>query len=429
MECARDIRRFSMSRLARFAIPVAVLACALGGFGQQRKRSGASKQPEAAPPTQPSAPLQAIRNNNIGLALMDRQQFSEALGKFQTACIMDPQSDIACLNTGIALLNMQQFDEAKKVLTKSSERDPKNPGAWFNLGLVEKTAGRPQIAINDFQKVAALDPNDADTQYFLGQVYSEQQQYPMAIAAFEKAVKLDPFSRLGRTRSRPKRRSTPTISIAPWLISIASGRSLRRTWVGPSAMHTGSRENIPALRNCRAIPSRCCRPRKFALPMSQRTPGCPCRRSRPPAAFARVVIRKVPVQTVKKARGRGPLLWRLASRARSPAFSAAARVHVFDFDGDGKPDIFLVNADGKGNAALYRNNGNGKFVNVTKAAGLEFQGEGTGCAVGDYDNDHHPDLSVSSNIGVTLYHATRATGRLRMLPMLPESAPKASCSG
>ena len=49
---------------------------------------------------------------------------------------------------------------------------------------------------------------------------------------------------------------------------------------------------------------------------------------------------------------------------------------VFDYDGDGKPDIFLVNADGKGNAALYRNTGKGTFVNVTKAAKLEFHGEG-----------------------------------------------------
>ena len=103
---------------------------------------------------------------------------------------------------------------------------------------------------------------------------------------------------------------------------------------------------------------------EFALPMSQRTPGCPFRRPRPPAAFARVVNRKVPVRTVKKARGRG----RLESRARSPAFSAAARVSS-TYDGDGKPDIFLVNADGREMQRSIRNNGNGKFVNVTKAAG------------------------------------------------------------
>jgi hypothetical protein len=77
---------------------------------------------------------------------------------------------------------------------------------------------------------------------------------------------------------------------------------------------------------------------------------------------------------------------------------------VFDYDGDGKPDIFLVNADGKGNASLYRNTGKGTWVNVTRAAKLEFHGEGIGCAVGDYDNDGHPDLAVSSGDGITLFH-------------------------
>ncbi len=75
-----------------------------------------------------------------------------------------------------------------------------------------------------------------------------------------------------------------------------------------------------------------------------------------------------------------------------------------DFDGDGHPDIFLVNADGKGNAALYRNTGKGSFVDATKSAKLDFHGQGMACAVGDYDNDGRPDLAVTSGDGVTLFH-------------------------
>ena len=76
---------------------------------------------------------------------------------------------------------------------------------------------------------------------------------------------------------------------------------------------------------------------------------------------------------------------------------------VFDFDGDGRPDIFLVNATGDGRAALYRNAGGGKFVDVTAKSGIEIHGHGTGCAVGDYDNDGWPDLAVSFLGRVALY--------------------------
>ena len=56
------------------------------------------------------------------MALMDQQQFGEALGRFQTACVMDLDSDVGCLNMGIALLNMKQYAHARKILEKSAER-------------------------------------------------------------------------------------------------------------------------------------------------------------------------------------------------------------------------------------------------------------------------------------------------------------------
>jgi hypothetical protein len=86
---------------------------------------------------------------------------------------------------------------------------------------------------------------------------------------------------------------------------------------------------------------------------------------------------------------------------------------IFDYDGDGLADVYLVNGstvaalEGKEKApraALYRNLGNWKFADVTDQAGVANERWGCGVAVGDYDNDGHPDMYVT-NFGVSrLYH-------------------------
>src|SRR5579859_6225635 len=73
---------------------------------------------------------------------------------------------------------------------------------------------------------------------------------------------------------------------------------------------------------------------------------------------------------------------------------------LIDYDGDGWPDLYLLNGRdlyGRGwtrRNALYRNNRDGTFTDVTATAGVPGTGYGLGVAVGDYDNDGHPDLYV-----------------------------------
>lgn len=61
-----------------------------------------------------------------------------------------------------------------------------------------------------------------------------------------------------------------------------------------------------------------------------------------------------------------------------------------DYDQDGRPDLFVANDFGRKN--LYRNQGGGRFQDVTAEAGVEDAGAGMSVAVGDYDGDGWEDV-------------------------------------
>jgi enediyne biosynthesis protein E4 len=99
--------------------------------------------------------------------------------------------------------------------------------------------------------------------------------------------------------------------------------------------------------------------------------------------------------------------------ARNVPETMAGGVAVFDYNGDGRPDIFFANGadlqtlkktSDKFSDRLYRNDGNGVFTDVTAQAGLQGHGFDNGVAAGDYDNDGHPDIFVMGVHGNTLYH-------------------------
>jgi hypothetical protein len=82
-----------------------------------------------------------------------------------------------------------------------------------------------------------------------------------------------------------------------------------------------------------------------------------------------------------------------------------------DYDNDGWMDIFLVNSGPSDfytpakppRNALYKNNRDGTFTDVTESAGVGFGSFGMGCAVGDYDNDGFQDIFVTAYGRPVLY--------------------------
>jgi hypothetical protein len=97
-----------------------------------------------------------------------------------------------------------------------------------------------------------------------------------------------------------------------------------------------------------------------------------------------------------------------------------AGVALFDYDNDGRLDVFLVNGAPLDDPThpgtipkkygpkywnrLFHQKADGTFEDVTEKAGLQGEGYGMGVAVGDFDNDGNEDLYVTAYGGNRLYH-------------------------
>src|SRR5437016_6881193 len=91
--------------------------------------------------------------------------------------------------------------------------------------------------------------------------------------------------------------------------------------------------------------------------------------------------------------------------------SMSGGVALIDYNRDGWPDIYFTNAQNvemalhgkKARSALYHNNHDGTFTDVTDKAGVGYPCWAMGASVGDYNNEGRPDLFVTCFGGVVLY--------------------------
>ncbi len=97
--------------------------------------------------------------------------------------------------------------------------------------------------------------------------------------------------------------------------------------------------------------------------------------------------------------------------ARFIVESMSGGVAMIDYDNDGYPDLYFTNAPSvamhkagnRARSALYHNNHDGTFTDVTDKSGVGYPCWAMGAAVGDIDNDGWPDLAASCFGGVVLY--------------------------
>ncbi len=377
-----------MLMVSRRLAPVAVagMALLLGATAALHSRAWATQSAQnAAAPTSPPKNVsamshaasqddaQALRANTLGVAYMNQQRPADAQKLFEQALQADPNFAVAKVNLGIALLAQQKPEAARAALVAGAEQRPDDPYAWYNLGLVYKDLSEQEKGIAAFEHVTQIAPNEADAYYFAGYLYTQLQKYDRAIAAFEKALAIFPYhasSEFGLARALQRSGN------------IAAAKEHLAKFQKITSEHLGAPFGAGYADQGR-----------FSYAEFARGQG----QDAPPAIQVRYV--DAVIETSAPGQGGGDSLG--PSRALGPRTGAC----FLDYDGDGKPDLYLVSAVPDGNSRLLRNLGDGRFDKVAGAAsGLEIKAAGLGCAAGDYDNDGKTDLAVCFSDGVRLFH-------------------------
>ncbi len=314
---------------------------------------------------------EAARLNNLGAAYMNQQLFEKGLKAFQEASALDPKLQIASLNQGIALLNLARIDPAKGLLEAAGKNAPNDPHAWFSLGLLYKNSDSPQGSVEAFRRVTEIDPNDADSWYFLGAASAQLKQYPQAIDAFQHALKINPLHASAEFGiARAYQQSGDAAQAREHLVRF---QHITQSKLGsPIGLAYGDQG-------------------KYSLVEEA-------------VGAAEKALPPIPVRFVPVTERAG-----LASKPQSGSASDGASflgpgACFLDYDGDGKPDLFLPDNGPLGGMALYHNLGNGKFEDATKKAGLDPSIHAIGCAAGDYDNDGATDLAFADANHLVLLH-------------------------
>jgi tetratricopeptide (TPR) repeat protein len=325
----------------------------------------------AASPEKKPDPSEAARLNNLGCAYMNQQLFEKALKYFEDAAAVDPNLSVAKLNQGVALMGLARMDAAKKILDEAAKANPGDPHIWYVLGMLDKNSSDPQSAVEDFKRVIEIDDRDADSWYFQGTVYAQLKQFPPAIDAFEHALKLNPLhasAQFGLSRALQQSGNT----------SAAREHLARFQYITQN--HLGAAMSLAYGDQG-----------KYSL--AEDSPASALK-APPPIAVKFVDVTK-PAGIISV-----PETPREAKHGFWPGSGAC----FFDYDNDGRIDLFLANNGAKSGVSLYRNLGDGKFEEVTKQAGLDPTVHGVSCTAGDYDNDGFTDLAVSYQTRTLLLH-------------------------
>jgi tetratricopeptide (TPR) repeat protein len=386
----------------RVLLPVlGIVFCVAASLLDQSAASSQNNPPKA------SSREEAYRANNIGVALLEQYKHKEAADSFRRALQLEPGLALARINLGIALFNVPDLPAAQRELQSAVTAAPNAPQPHYVLGLLAKLQNKPAEAIVSFQRVLAIDPQDVGANVNLGQLYAQQRKYAEAVAVLRTGLAAEPYNttalyNLGTAliRSGQREEGQKVIQQFQTLRERGSGTTLGTNYLeqGRYAEAISSTGAESELVDKNTPPVMFVDVTKTALPSLVAGDGL----GLPTGSVllfdfdldGDLDLLELYSLTQRLLRNDGSGKFAdvtstsgaLAKQATSKSMSAVAG----DYDNDGRPDLFFLRP---GTPALYHNDGNGSFTDVTAAAKLPSNLTGEG-AIAFVDYDHDGDLDI-----------------------------------
>lgn len=351
---------------------------------------------ERAAQSSASVPIEATMqtDRNLGKAYYEQGKYKHAAAEFRRVVASGRAVALDHLDLAQALIQTNNLNEALEELTTAEEMAPHLLAVQYNFGLLYKHELRYPQAEAALRRVAAADPGDPATWFNIGTVLFNEHQFQKALGAFERVV------RMGYARAQNfyvaatfrcfiilSRLKQPEAARKYLKLNMATRNRVPGVSLQNSALEAGKYGKVeiasapltwpPLEPGWREVEFRNITGR-LGIDLPKVTPPSPSWRDDIPA---------------------GNLS--LPAERRKLASLFGGSVAVGDYDGDGRPDLYVVVPGGKNH--LLHNNGNGTFTDVTAQAGVAGDGGSLSAAFVDYNNSGRESLVVAGLGGLTLY--------------------------
>jgi len=330
---------------------------------------------------------------NIGKAYYEEGKYPEAIAAFQKVVASGQAVALDHLALGQALMQANRLDEALGELTTAKQMGPKLLAIDYNLGILYKRELRYPDAEAALKHVAEVDSSDPATWFNLGTIYFAQKKLNEALDAHQHVAQM------GYARGK-----NFYVASTFHMFTILTRLQQKEEAEKFLKINQELRDKVPGI----SLQYPALEAGKYGVLM---IPPAPVTAQGGKTTAEKVTFREITAKLGTTFPSAVPLAG--ASQARPDHFLEdyarkglvpllGSSVAIGDYDGDGHPDLYVVNPARTNH--LYHNNGDGTFTDVTDKAGVAGPGASISATFADYDNSGHPSLFVAGLGGVSLYH-------------------------